>query len=87
MFLDIMLKSMRNSIQKGGLIEKGNGEEIFQSLLDNEYAKLMSKDQMTMISTSIQSELGGLVEATSKVRELQGQSAYGIIDVTPSSSQ
>ena len=83
MFLDIMMKAMRSTIPKGEFLEKGNGEEIFQSMLDHEYTVLMADRQMTTIAASIEGELGSLVEATSKARELRGQSVYGIIDMQP----
>lgn len=40
-FLEQMLKSMRASVQKSGLVDGGNAEEIYTSMLDGEYAKQM----------------------------------------------
>jgi flagellar protein FlgJ len=42
-FIHQLFKEMRRTIQSGGLIEKSQGEEIFQEMLDEEYAKNASK--------------------------------------------
>lgn len=42
LFLNIVLKSMRDTVQKSGLIDGGNAEEIYSSMLDDEYAKMMA---------------------------------------------
>ncbi|MEN9835490.1 MAG: peptidoglycan hydrolase FlgJ, partial [Pseudomonadota bacterium] len=42
LFLNIVLKSMRDTVQKSGLIDGGNAEDIYKSLLDDEYAKMMA---------------------------------------------
>ncbi len=38
-FTQLVFKEMRNSVQKGGLVDKGFGEEVFESMLDEEIAK------------------------------------------------
>lgn len=42
-FIQQLFKEMRSTIQPGGLIEKSQGEEIFQDMLDEEYSKNASK--------------------------------------------
>lgn len=42
-FIHQLFKEMRSTIQPGGLIEKSRGEEIFQDMLDEEYAKNASQ--------------------------------------------
>ena len=37
--INLMLKSMRKTISKNKLIDGGMGEEVFQSLLDEQYSK------------------------------------------------
>jgi len=44
-FLASMFKSMRQSVPQGGIIEKGNADEIYQSLLDQEIATQAAKGQ------------------------------------------
>ncbi|HUU49819.1 MAG TPA: peptidoglycan DD-metalloendopeptidase family protein [Nitrospinota bacterium] len=41
-FIFYMLKTMRASIQKSGLIDGGRGEEIYTSMLDNEFSSVIS---------------------------------------------
>lgn len=56
-FLEQMLKTMRSSIQKSGLVDGGNAEEIYRSMLDNEYAKLMSAQGSSGLSQMIERQL------------------------------
>jgi Rod binding domain-containing protein len=42
-FVNMMLKEMRGSVEKSGLIDGGQAEEIFSDMLYDEYAKDMSK--------------------------------------------
>lgn len=60
-FLEIVLKSMRESVPKSKLIDGGNGEEIFRSMLDSEYAKSLASQRSTGLADSIQSHLMGLM--------------------------
>ncbi|MGM0607064.1 MAG: rod-binding protein [Candidatus Muiribacteriota bacterium] len=43
-FAQQMLKAMRETVNKTGFVDGGNAEEIFQSMLDEEYANKMSKE-------------------------------------------
>ena len=56
-FTELMLKSMRSSVQKGGLVDGGNGEDIFKGMLDTEYAKAMAEQRSSGIADSIESHL------------------------------
>ncbi len=60
MFHQIMLKSMRDAVPKSELIDGGNGEDIFRSMLDTEYAKSMAEQRTSGIAASIENELLGL---------------------------
>ncbi|MCZ6554280.1 MAG: rod-binding protein [SAR324 cluster bacterium] len=42
LLIEQMLKQMRNSIPDGGLFSVNRGREIFNEMLDGEYARLMS---------------------------------------------
>ena len=59
-FLQIMLKSMRDSVQKSGLINEGSGERIFEDMLDGEYAKIMSSQTQSGLAEAIERQLLGL---------------------------
>lgn len=43
-FIQQLWKEMRNTLSKDGLIPKSHGEEIFQEMLDGEYAKQSTKN-------------------------------------------
>uniref|UniRef100_A0A831U372 Flagellar biosynthesis protein FlgJ n=1 Tax=Geobacter metallireducens TaxID=28232 RepID=A0A831U372_GEOME len=45
MFVGMMLKSMRDTVGKNELTGGGKGEEIFQSMLDQEYAAAIAASQ------------------------------------------
>ena len=57
LFLNIVLKSMRDTVQKSGLIDGGNAEEIYSSMLDDEYAKMMAAQRHTGLADNIESFL------------------------------
>jgi flagellar protein FlgJ len=54
LFLGLVLKSMRNSVQKSGLIDGGNAEDIYKSMLDDEYTKIMAAQRGTGIAEQIE---------------------------------
>lgn len=70
-FMEIVLKSMRESVDKSDFIDGGNGEQIFQSMLDSEYAKNLASQSMTGLSSSIEGHLTHLMEGGGKIREVQ----------------
>jgi flagellar protein FlgJ len=41
-FMYQVVKAMRQTVPKGGLVEKGAGEEVFEGMLDEEWAKKLS---------------------------------------------
>ncbi|NRA67070.1 MAG: rod-binding protein [Pseudobacteriovorax sp.] len=59
-FLGIVLKSMRDSVPRSEFISGGNGEEIFRSMLDTEYAKSMAHQRSTGLADAIENHLRGL---------------------------
>jgi Rod binding domain-containing protein len=56
-FLEIMLKSMRSTVPKDGLVSGGNGEDIYRSMLDYEYAKGMASQRGSGIADTIERQL------------------------------
>lgn len=38
-FINQLFKSMRRTVPEGGMLEKGMGEEVFESFLDEEIAR------------------------------------------------
>lgn len=57
MFLNIVLKSMRDSVQKSGFIDGGNAEEIYKSMLDQEYAKSLAEQGSTGLAAAMERQL------------------------------
>jgi len=44
LFVHQLFKVMRSSIPKEGMMSGGRGEEIFQDMLDDNYAKIITKN-------------------------------------------
>lgn len=42
-FIQQMFKDMRNTIPEGGLVERGNADEVYTQLQDAEAAKIMAE--------------------------------------------
>jgi flagellar protein FlgJ len=80
LFLNIVLKSMRDTVQKSGLIDGGNAENIYQSMLDDEYAKTMATQRHTGLADNIESFLltavQGMRQASENAGKPQGIKAY-----------
>ena len=56
-FLEQMLKGMRSTVQKGGLVDGGNAEEVYTSMLDSEYSKIMAGQRGSGIADMIERQL------------------------------
>lgn len=56
-FTGIMLKAMRNSTEISSLFPTSIGEDIFTSLLDDEYAKFIGNNESLGLSSIIEKEL------------------------------
>jgi len=81
-FTELVLKSMRSSVQKGGLIDGGNGEDIFKGMLDSEYSKAMADQRSSGIADSIEKHLLQAYDPnaykTAMISKSTGMSAYSI---------
>jgi len=80
LFLDIMVRTMRQSVQKSGFIDGGNAEEIYRSMLDTEYSKNMAAQRTSGIADAIEKQLMGLTELkeNSSQNKQIAQKAYSI---------
>ncbi len=56
-FVNMMLKEMRGTVEKSGLIDGGQAEEIFSDMLYDEYAKDMAKTAGFGLADSVYLEL------------------------------
>jgi len=52
-FVHKMIKVMRESTEKTGILNGGRGEEIFQDMLDEQYANLITKTNALGLSKMI----------------------------------
>jgi flagellar protein FlgJ len=57
LFVGMLLKSMRETVGKDSLTNGGHGEEVYRSLLDQEYAKAISANNGLGISGLLEKEL------------------------------
>lgn len=76
LFLNIVLKSMRNTVPKEGLISGGNAEEVYRSMLDDEYSKLMASQRHTGLADHIEKFL---LDAYGNSQQNAGKKAYGVL--------
>ena len=65
LFVGMMLKSMRNTVGKEMPAGKGNGEETYRSLLDQEYAKTVAEHGGVGLARMIEQQLLKKVEPAS----------------------
>ncbi|HNO23465.1 MAG TPA: rod-binding protein [Leptospiraceae bacterium] len=56
-FVKLMLKEMKNSVHKEGLIHGGHAEEIFEDMLYDEYAKNISQNESLGLAEEIYNTL------------------------------
>ncbi len=57
LFIQMMLKNMRNTIPKDGLIPKSFSQEVFEEMLDEELSKKMAKGQGLGLAKEIYKQL------------------------------
>jgi flagellar protein FlgJ len=56
-FIGMMMKSMRETVGKNELMSGGHGEDVFRSLLDQEYANAAAASGGTGLASMIEKEL------------------------------
>lgn len=57
LFVGMMLKSMRDTVGKDSMTYGGHGEDVYRSLLDQEYAKAVSDNHGLGLAERIESDL------------------------------
>lgn len=75
-FMNQMLKAMRQTIPKNEMINGGHAEDIYSSLLDEEFSRRMAYTQQGGISQSLAKQLNMVIEEQSgkaKSHDLSGQ--------------
>ena len=63
MFMDIVMKSMRDTVQESDAFGDTQKVKFFQSMLDTEYAKELGKQGKIGLSAAIMRQLGPQAEA------------------------
>jgi len=58
-FVKIMIKEMRSTVQKDGLLSGGWAEEVFSDMLDDEYAASMSETAGFGLAEQLYRQLAG----------------------------
>ncbi len=56
-FVNMMFKQMRNTVQKGGLVDGGSAEEMYEDMLFDKYADEVSKGQGTGLGDVLYKQL------------------------------
>jgi hypothetical protein len=67
-FVKQMLDAMRKTVDKSGMTDNGMGQDIFEDMLYDEYAKTMSKTSNFGIADTMYRQLSNLRPATSVAR-------------------
>ena len=67
-FMELVVEAMRESIPENGLINGGNAEKIYRSMLDTEYSKMMVEGPGKDLAKSLYNDL----------MKKQGQEQYGL---------
>ncbi|SHI60873.1 Rod binding protein [Geosporobacter subterraneus DSM 17957] len=68
-FINMLLKNMRNSIPEGGFIEKSYPREIFEGMFDEKMADEVSKGQGIGLAKQMYSQLS----RTMKIKKIDGE--------------
>jgi flagellar protein FlgJ len=69
LFMGMMMKSMRATVGQDALTGGGHGEEVFRSMLDQEYASIASKRGMGL-APLIEKEIVRQEESRNNVKKL-----------------
>ncbi len=90
-FLEIVMRSMRNTVTKSELMDGGNAEEIYKSMLDSEYSKTMAGSGMSQLALDIERQLlenmGVKPEISQIGKGQQGRASYGVQALHPEAKQ
>jgi peptidoglycan hydrolase FlgJ len=57
MFVNQLVSAMRKTVGEGGLIPQSQGEKVYQSMLDSEYAQSIAESEQIGLSKVIYEQL------------------------------
>lgn len=76
-FVKMVVESMRRAVPKSGLVGDSNAKEIFQSMLDTEYANEITRQRILGLATTLENYLSQQIEKSSQnINFAKGYSAY-----------
>lgn len=77
-FMNQMLKAMRQTIPKNELVNGGHAEEIYSSLLDEEFSRRMAYTQQGGISQALANQLNMVIEKQAGKGDPQDPAAQSV---------
>ncbi len=69
-FMKEVVKSMRDTVPKDGLLHGGNAEEIYKSMFDDKLAESMAKDGSSGIADTLYRQLSDIYLNTEAVKDV-----------------
>lgn len=70
-FLNMMFKQMRNTVQKSGLMDGGTAEEMYEDMLFDNYAKEVSKGRGTGLGDMLYQQLSKTMNKGSEENDVK----------------
>jgi flagellar protein FlgJ len=70
-FVNMMFKQMRNTVQKSGLIDGGSAEEMFEDMLFERYTQEASKGQGTGLGDVLYKQLSKGIKKESEENDVK----------------
>lgn len=77
-FMNQMLKAMRQTIPKNDLINGGHAEEIYSSLLDEEFSRRMAYTQQGGLSQALANQLNMAIQKQADKGSPQGPAGQSV---------
>lgn len=82
LFVGMMLKSMRETVGKDPITDGGHGEEVYRSLLDQEYARIITEHGGIGLASMLEKQLIPPVQNSGESRSGASHDKRNAIDTT-----
>jgi flagellar protein FlgJ len=82
LFVGMMLKSMRETVGKDPITDGGHGEEVYRSLLDQEYARIITEHGGIGLSAMLEKQLIPPAQSSGENRSGTSHDKRNAIDTT-----
>jgi Rod binding domain-containing protein len=73
LFVGMMLKSMRETVAKDPITDGGHGEEVYRSMLDQEYSRVISENGGVGLAAMLEKQLNATTGVSSAGRVGAGE--------------